>query len=65
MNLFGGGAHLSWNALPAAQLEVADTLARETSVWSPVADGVSEIGGAGSFSQAVGSRARFFRLVRH
>lgn len=65
VNFFGGAAHLSWNALPGVQLEVTDALDGGRTVWSPVTDPVSEVGGSGSFSQAAGVRTRFFRLAKH
>lgn len=51
-------------ALPAVQLETASSLSRPATAWSPVLEGVVEIGGIATFSLPAGRQAQFFRLAR-
>jgi hypothetical protein len=60
---FRGTATLTWNALPAVQLEMAESLAGGRTRWTPVTTGIEQLGGMAQFSLPAVQQQRFFRLL--
>jgi hypothetical protein len=61
---FAGAVTLTWNALPAVQLEAADALGGARTRWTPVTEGIRRVGGIAQFTLPAVQGQRFFRLAQ-
>lgn len=59
---FRGTITLTWNALPAVQLQAASALAGESIRWQPVTAGMRHLGGVAQITLPAVPGQRFFRL---
>lgn len=59
---FQGAVTLTWNALPAVQLEAAATPVGESSRWVPATEGVQRVGGIAQVTLPAVQGQQFFRL---
>lgn len=60
---YGDAFTLTWNVLPAVQLEAAEALADNGTRWAPVTEGVEQFGGVAQITLPTLRGQRYFRLV--
>jgi hypothetical protein len=60
---YGDRVILTWNVLPAVQLEAADELLGTATNWRSITEGVGRFGSVAQVTRPVDRRQRFFRLV--
>ncbi len=60
---YRGTITLTWNVLPAGQLEAANALTGAATRWQPLTDGVKRLGGIPQLTLPAAQGQRFFRLT--